>query len=266
MRKLRRALLALAALAVVGVAAGLVVFKTDLLLEALPVGPLGDEAAADAWIAEVEGAHGARTDWLAQGEVELHTRGELAFLPVRLLFGLPLSSVDVDLTLRFRPDTHGPYAYTLRLGDAVRHGTADTRRDRDGLGVMLDSVRHLFELPWTPATVPFRRGLPPSADGLRGVFLTWGDPRPTRQYDQVAAWTRAGRLVRMDTTGRDVAPFVVARVEYAGEVALGGLRLPQTATVVRPGDGSLVHRWELVSARRVAPGEAPGGLEGGAGR
>lgn len=236
------------------VLAWLVAFHTDVLLSELEVGPLGAEAVADGWVERVSQIHGSRSAWLAQGEVELTARGELPFLPTRPIFGLPLSASEVELVLAFRPDEHGPYCYTLRYGGEERSGTVDTRGERDGLGLLLDSVRHLFEVPFSSPVVPLRRGLPPAADGLRGIFVTWGsDPHPTQAYDQVALWERAGRLVRMDTTGRDIAPFILARVDYAGEVGLGSLRLPRSA-IVRHADGRrVVHQWELLHARRVVP-------------
>lgn len=230
---------------------GLLVFHTDALLSELDVGPLGTEADVDVWMERVEAAHGARARWLQQGEVELTTRGSLPFVPVRAMFGLPVTTSEVDLTLTFRPDTHGPYRYAIRHGDQLLSGTSDTRTDRDGLGLMLDSVRHLFEVPWTAPTVPFRRGLG-AAPGLEGIFVTWGsDPRPTRSWDQVALWSRGGTVVRMDTTGRDIAPFILARVDFDGAVELGALRLPRTATISRADGEEVVHAWELVAARSL---------------
>ena len=229
--------------------APVVIFKTDLLLSELDVGALGSERAVDEWVSDVARVHGSRAAWLAQGEVELTTRGHLPFAPLRAMFGTALTDPTVELTLTFRPDTHGPYRYTLRQGDNVRTGQVDNRDGRGALGFMFDSVRHLFEVPWSAPVVPFRRGLAPSADGRQGVFLTWGaDAQPTRDYDQVALWSREGRVVRMDTTGRDVAPFIVARVDLNGEVRLGDLRLPKSASVVDP-KGKVVHEWELLGVK-----------------
>lgn len=151
----------------------------------------------------------------------------------------------------FRPDTHGRYRYTLRQDDDVTTGEVDNRHGRGALGFMFDSVRHLFEVPWSASVIPFQRGLEARADGCEGIFLTWGaDAKPTPSYDQVAVWSRNGRVVSMDTTGRDVAPFIIARVDFEGEISLGELRLPRSATVVDP-KGKVVHRWELVSVRRT---------------
>lgn len=234
-----------------------VAWRTDLFLSALDVGPLGTEGEVDAWLERTARVHGSRAAWLEQGEVELTTRGELAFPPLRVMFGTGLADPSVELTLVFRPDTHGPYRYRLRQGDVVESGEVDTREGRDGIGFMLDSVRHLFEIPWSPPTVPFRRGLSTSRDGRDGVFLTWGeDAHATRRYDQVALWSRDGRIERMDTTGRDVAPFIVARVDFEGELMLAQLRLPRSATVTDP-KGKVVHRWELLSVSSTVGRRAP---------
>ncbi len=248
-----------AVLIVAGLVGAIVlVWRSDVLLSALDPGPLGTAEDVQVWTAEVARVHGTRADWLAPGEIELHTRGRLVFAPLRVMFGTAWADPVVDLTLVFRPDTHGPYRYTLRQGESVTSGRVDTRADRDGRGFLLDSVRHLFELPWSVPAVPYRRGLAPR-DGLAGVFATWGDdPRPTRAHDQIAVWARNGHVVRLDTTGRDVAPFIVARVDYTGELPFEGLRLPQRA-VVRDTKGKIVHEWELLAVRRpgLPPEDAP---------
>lgn len=246
-----------AALGLLGVGAGFAVFRTDLMLSTLAVGPLGTEAEADAWMADVARAHGSREAWLGMGEVTLETHGTLDFPPVRLFFGLPLDVREVDLTLTFRPDTHGPYQYVLHTEHGEQRGAVDTRQGRDGTGLMLDSVRHLFEVQWTAPTVSFRRGLP-ERSGLAGIFVTWGaDATPTRRWDQVALWSRGGRVVQMDTTGRDVAPFIVARVDLEGQQRLGPLTLPGSARI-RDDEGADVHRWEL---RTVSRSQADGTAE-----
>lgn len=99
------------------------------------------------------------------------------------------------------------------------------------------------------ASVPYRRGLPSEA-GRRRAFFTWGDPpTATSAYDQIVVWHEGGQVVRMDTTGHDITPFIVARVEWDGRVELGGFVLPRRAAVYNDGrDGAVVHAWALISA------------------
>jgi hypothetical protein len=246
-RGVLRALGFLCALVLLLGVAALVVFRTDLLLASLDVGPLGSEADAQHFLDEVGAFHGAPERWASQPAIEMKLRGSVPFTPARLAFGLEES--DVLLTLRFEPGVHGVYDYTLQDGDQTRRGRVDTRQDRDATGLVLDSVRHLFELPFVAASVPYRRGLP-SVAGRRRAFFTWGDPpTATSAYDQIVVWHEGGQVVRMDTTGRDIAPFIVARVEWDGRVELGGFVLPRRAAVYNDGrDGAVVHAWALISA------------------
>ena len=234
-------------------AAGIALFRTELFLASLDVGPFGSEAQADEMVDALREGHGAPEAWRRLGVVELSFRGEIPFIPARLSFGG--TSSNVTLRMRFRTDQHGEYHYWLRDGEDERSGAADTRRGRDGLGLLLDSVRHLFELPLVAREIPLRRGLPAQTDGSKRAFFTWGDSlAPNREVDQVVLSSMHGRLFRMDTTGRDIAPFILARVDFEGEVALRDVRLSRRATIRDPGpDGDLIHRWELTGARVVAP-------------
>ncbi|MCB9685023.1 MAG: hypothetical protein H6738_07630 [Alphaproteobacteria bacterium] len=231
---------------------GFAVFRTDLLLSRLEVGPLGSEADADRVLPQLASAYGPADAWRALPAVELELVGEVPFVPARLLFGMAPTTPHTALTVRFEPGRHGVYGY---VQDGVR-GCADTRSERDGRGLLLDSVHHLFTLPFSVGDVPFRRSVSTAGpDGSTGTFLTWGDdPEPTSAFDQVVLWTDGGRIARMDTTGRDVAPFIVAAVPYDGTAEVEGapgFLLPHTATIQRGPGGSIVHRWELRRARVI---------------
>lgn len=248
LRRTARVVLTVVLTLAVGLA---VVFHTELFLSSLDVGELGSEGDADDQISALVQGHGDPAGWKRRALVELRLRGTVPFAPARLAFGL--HSTDVELTLQFEPSNPGRYAFTLRDGVAVSRGEVDTRGERDGLGLLLDSVRHLFELPFVAGQIPIRRGLSAADGTTRRAFFTWGTgPQPSPQHDQIVLFERGGRLVRMDTTGRDIAPFIVARVEFRGAVALGDHRLPARATVLDAGSGrDVIHRWELVSVREL---------------
>ncbi len=257
----RRALLRL--VKAVGLAALLVaavswlVFKTDVFLSSLPVGPLGPQSQAEALLQEMQAFHGDPERWAQQAQLQLEAEGDIPFVPARLAFGLARSKV--RLTLRYEPGSHGTYEYKLEQGDEVTVGRADTNGARDGLGLLLDSVRHLFELPQTANSIPFQRGLPSSPSGQRRAFFTWGSSaQASADHDQIVLWSDRGRLARMDTTGRDIAPFTVARVEFEGLTKLGAFQVPTQATIYGGAQKTkIIHRWKLRSIGLVQPRTAP---------
>jgi hypothetical protein len=235
--------------ALLGVAA-FAALRTDLLLSSLEVGPLGSPQQANVVLRDLAAAHGSPASWARRPALTLRLRGYVPFFFARRAFGL--DEERVRLTIRFTPAEHGRYRYVLHDGSRSRRGAVDTRADRDGLGLLLDSVRHLFELPFTARAIPQRRGLADGPNGEHRAFFTWGDNvAATSAHDQIVLWTRGGRLSRMDTTGRDIAPFIVARVVFEGSVKLGDHVLPRRATVYGSG-GELIHRWEIEAAEPQA--------------
>ncbi|MCA9672731.1 MAG: hypothetical protein KC503_44355 [Myxococcales bacterium] len=253
-RWLRRLGIVLASVLVLLGALAFVAFRTNLLLSSLETGALGSEREADALLRGLAAAHGTPERWRSQGHLVMRVRGNVAFFAARRAFGL--DQAKIELTLRFRPNAPGRYHYVLVDGARVRRGHVDTRRDRDGLGLLLDSVHHLFALPFVAGEIPVRRGMARAPSGEQRAFFTWGrGTAASPKHDQVVLWTRAGGLVRMDTTGRDIAPFIVARVQFEGTVRMGQLRLPARATVYDDRFGRLVQRFELVSIARE-PGAA----------
>lgn len=231
--------MALVGLVVVLGAAGFVVFGTEAFLSELEVGPLGSAEEVEPMLDETAAFHGDPKRWAAQPMIELRARGAVPFTPARLAFGL--ADENVELTMRFDPGGYGVATYELIDGEAVRRS--------DVPKLLLDSVRHLFELPFTARSIPYRAGLPAGADGRRRAFFTWGrDATPTSKWDQIVLWSDGGHVQRMDTTGRDIAPFIIARVELEGLVRLGDFRIPKRAVVLDDGrDGAVVHAWEIIS-------------------
>ena len=224
--------------------------KTEVLLSDLKPEVLGTEAEADRILKALPKEHGNPARWRALPRVHMELRGRVLLAPVRYVFGM--SEVDVELSMSFVPQRHGRYHAEIRQRSGARTGAFDTRTDRNGAGFMLDSVRHLFELPVSAEQLPIRRSMAPSSiDGVvhQRIFASFNRIEADPQADQLVLWIREGRLVRFDTTGRDIAPFIKARVEYEGRYALEEISLPKFARVYRwAKGGSLVHEWELVRA------------------
>lgn len=240
-----RTKLAIAASSMLVLGAGLVavVMKTPLLLADLRTEPLGDAEQGRATLHRAQAAHGGRDAWLDHEWVELELDGDVPFLPARLGFG----GVDerASVWLRFDPRQYG--VATLRV-DGETHAI-DTRSDRDGLGLLADSLRHLWELPFAMESADVIAALP-DREGQERVFASWGTDAPQMDVDQYVLWTDpAQHLVRrFDSTGRAIAPFIVARVMYEGYRTIDGFELPGRVTIYDEED-AVVHRWTLVAAR-----------------
>lgn len=248
----RRIFGTLAALVVAVPVLGFVAMKTPLLLSDIRSEPLGTESAASPALAELESHHGGAAAWRMQGRVRLHARGDLPYFPVRWGFDV---SESVEVTIIFDPTGEQASEYVIESGGTIRSGTHRWSASPDEAGLLVDSVVHLFTLSITASEVPVRRGLPAGTwrgEAFKRVFATWGDVAPHMDADQIILWVRDGRLKRFDTTGRSIAPFILARVEMEGEVALGSFRLPQEARVNKRGeDGQLVHGWTLIDVEFV---------------
>ena len=55
----------------------------------------------------------------------------------------------------------------------------------------------------------------------------------------------------------DISPFTSARVEYAGELQVGGFTLPRRVQVTDLGLAQpVIQRWELRAVRLLGPGPA----------
>lgn len=236
----------------------LVVFKTDLLLADLRPARLGTEAEANRTLDKLGVYHGSHAAWSRLGRVRLTLRGSVRFLPARLALGLRWNAPDVALTITFRPARYGLYQVRLENAGERFEGSVDTRRNRTRRGLLFDSVRHLFELPLSAQVIPLRRGMESArwnGEQLERVFATWGRFEPQSKVDQLILWVqpnldgRGGHLKRVDTTGRDIAPFTKARIELLGTTRLGAFLLPAHVRVFAlDSDTRLIDEWWLERA------------------
>ena len=94
----------------------------------------------------------------------------------------------------------------------------------------------------------------PPAEKQR-TFASWGTQDPQLHTDQYIVWTGENGLVeRFDSTGRAVAPFILARVVFEDHRDVEGFQLPGQVTVFEAGEaGSVVHAWRVVDVRLGPP-------------
>ncbi len=235
-------------------AAMFVVIKTDLFLADIRPAKLGGEKQAAVLLNKMRAAHDPTGAWNRIKKVRMSWKGFVPSTPARFGFGVPHEQV--RLTMEFSPREKGPYKVDLKSGKLTISGEVDTRRDRDGLGLLYDSVRHLFELPIEGKRTEFMRAMSGAHWNDRAherLFLSWGKGIATGEYDQLILWLQAGRLTRFDTTGRDIAPFIVARVEYRSYTVFEEMILPGKVVILDT-KGAVVHEWELIRAEKLPRG------------
>ncbi len=170
-------------------ALGAVVLKTPLLLSDIRAEPLGSADEGRAHLHQAQAAHGGREAWLDREWVELELDGEIPFLPARLAFGDV--NEQVHLRLRYDPREYGVATMVL---DGETHAI-DTRVERDGLGLLADSVRHLFEYAFSMESADVLAALP-DRDGHARIFASWGTDTPQMDVDQYIVSDRSGAAPR----------------------------------------------------------------------
>jgi hypothetical protein len=232
--------------------AGVIALKTPLLLSDIREDPLGDPAKGRAVLLRTQAAHGGLDAWRTRDWIELELRGEIPFAPAR--FGFGGVGEELHVVLRFDPAVHGLATLTLDGQDLA----VDTRGERDGLGLLAESVRHLWEFAFAMDSADVLAALP-AREGLDRVFASWGTDAPQPAVDQYVLWSDQQEHIvrRFDSTGRAIAPFIRARVVFDDYRDVEGFMLPGTVTVHRAGErGGVVQAWRLVAARLGPAGPA----------
>jgi len=241
---MRKFLIGLVAVTATAAVAAILVMRTPLLISDIRTEPLGDRSAGRKVLEASQRAHGGLDAWKARSWVELEVSGHVPFPPARWAFGVPAHT---EVRLRFDPQVVGLATLTVDDGEPI---AIDTRKERDGLGLLADSLRHLWEFPFAMDTADVVAGLA-SVDGHDRVFLSWGTDAPQMTVDQYILWSDGThRTVRFDSTGRAITPFTKAVVVFEDHRRVEGFEVPGRVKVTRAGqEGAVVHEWTLKGIR-----------------
>lgn len=238
----RRLLLSLVAAPLLVASLGAAAVKTPWLLSDIRPSSMGSVDEGRDTLRAIQRAHGGAGNWRSLSWVELEFTGTVPFLPARLTFGVP---EQFDLVVRFTPAVPG--RASLILNGTVHE--VDARDGNEGLALVANSVRHLWELPFAMQSADVVRHVA-DTQGYERVFASWGTPEPQADTDQYILWSRGGVIERFYSTARVITPFTVACVDLEAFRTVEGFVVPGKVTV--RGDhpqGRVVQRWELRGIR-----------------
>ncbi len=259
---MKKAILVVSALVVAMVVSGFIALGSDLFLADIRPATLAAEHSGTPVMKSLEVAHGGLERWRAQGQVSVVLEGTWES-PLPHWGMAPFLGDSPVIQLTFAPAKHGDavlrvlgeskQVFEVRDGVSWVHTEAGAMEGPPKLPLLVDSLRHLLEMPFAMQSVDVCLATSDASWNRQEharIYATWNTPKPQRDVDQYVLWQNktTGYLHRFEATGRFMAPFSTASVIMKDHVSFGGFVIPKSIAVHRghePGDPLM--RWRVVS-------------------